>query len=409
MRRNWGSDQVEVKSSRPVLTIPNSTYPRSASVTRIRTFLDSENPGTPCLVVDLRCVRERYLELAQAMPGAKLYYAVKANPAPEVLRLLVELGARFDVASPQEIELCLAAGASPRDLSYGNTVKKRAHIAAAHALGVRLFTTDSRADLVNIAEQAPGSSVFCRIVLADTGSLTPFGRKFGCAPEMAVDLLRLAAELPLEPAGVSFHVGSQQLNPAAWDTGIAAAAAITGMLATHGVKLPSVNVGGGFPGQYTQRSPPLADYAAAVDVALERHFHGVGLPPPEVVVEPGRFLVADAGVLRSEVVLISRKSDSDVHRWVYLDVGRYSGLAETENEYITYLLSTPGHAGETGPVILAGPTCDGDDVLYQRNIYHLPLGLRIGDHVDFLGAGAYTASYSSIGFNGFAPLPTYCV
>jgi ornithine decarboxylase len=124
--------------------------------------------------------------------------------------------------------------------------------------------------------------------------------------------------------------------------------------------------------------------------------------------------VSDAGLLRSEVVLVSRKSTMDPMRWVYLDVGRYNGLAETENEYITYLLSTPRHEesirdGETGPVYLAGPTCDGDDVLYQHNVYRLPMELQAGDHLDFLNTGAYTASYSSIAFNGFAPLPTRCV
>nr|WP_158886088.1 type III PLP-dependent enzyme [Amycolatopsis anabasis] len=380
-----------------------------AAIGRIRSFLDSRTPSTPCLVVDLRSIRERYLELTAAIPDAQLFYAVKANPACEILRLLVELGAKFDVASMREIELCLAEGAAPGDLSYGNTIKKSADIAAAYALGVRQFTTDSLADLTNIAERAPGSSVFCRIMLADTGSVTPFGRKFGCVPEMAADLLGRAAGLGLAPAGVSFHVGSQQLNPAAWEAGIAAAAGIAAKLAKRGIGLPLVNVGGGFPGRYTRLPPPVSAYAAALRAALARHFGDAGSPMPGVVLEPGRFLVADAGLLRSEVVLVSRKSDRDEHRWVYVDVGRYNGLAETENEYITYLLSTPGRAGDTGPVILAGPTCDGDDVLYQRSVYHLPVGLRAGDHIDFLGTGAYTASYSSIAFNGFAPLPTHCI
>ena len=114
-------------------------------------------------------------------------------------------------------------------------------------------------------------------------------------------------------------------------------------------------------------------------------------------------------MIRSEVVLVSRKADTDEHRWVYLDIGRYSGLAETENEYIAYRLRT-GHPGAPdGPVILAGPTCDGDDVIYQHTPYRLPLALRAGDHVDILDAGAYTASYSSVSFNGFPPLPTHFV
>ncbi|MBV9843601.1 MAG: type III PLP-dependent enzyme [Kutzneria sp.] len=382
---------------------------------RIRSFLDDTSPPTPCLVLDLRTVRERYLQLAWAFgptesrTGARLCYAVKANPAPEVVRLLVGLGARFDAASVPEIELCLSCGASPDDISYGNTIKKRADIARAHALGVHLFTSDSIDDVSAIAECAPGSSVFCRILLADTGSLTPFGAKFGCSASMAEDLLATAARLGLRPAGVAFHVGSQQPDPGVWDTGIATAADITARLAARGIMLPMLNVGGGLPGQYTQAVPPFASYAAAITASVCRHFDRVRLAAPRVMLEPGRCLVADAGLLRAEVVLVSRKSTVDDRRWVYLDVGRYGGLAETEQEYITYRLETPGRGGPTGPVYLAGPTCDGDDVLYQHTVYELPMDLRQGDPVDFLSAGAYTASYSSVAFNGFPPLVTHCI
>lgn len=382
-----------------------------AAVDRIRRFVAEQEPPSPCLVIDLATVRARYQQLASALPGARLFYAVKANPAAEVVRELVAAGACFDVASLPEIELCIREGAAPQDISYGNTIKKRSDIAAAYALGVRLFTTDSIPDIEHVAEYAPGSSVFCRIMLADTGSLTPFGRKFGCAPEMAVAVLVRAAELGLRPAGVSFHVGSQQLDPQVWDRAIDEAARVAEKLAAGGISLPMLNIGGGLPGQYTRDpdAPPLADYAAAIRESVRSHFAVAGLPEPALVVEPGRFLVADAGLLRAEVVLVSRKSDDDERRWVYLDVGRYNGLAETENEYIAYQLATPGVSGECGPVVLAGPTCDGDDVLYQRTLYRLPLALRAGDHVELLSTGAYTASYSSIAFNGFAPLPTYCI
>jgi ornithine decarboxylase len=391
-------------------TPPPTTVELTGAIARIREYLDREQPATPCLVVDLATVRERYQELSSAFPGASLYYAVKANPAREVVALLVELGAHFDVASPPEIDLCLAEGARPERISYGNTIKKRADIGYAYERGVRLFTTDSEADLAAIAEMAPGSAVFCRIVLADTGSLTPFGHKFGCAPDMATELLARAPRLGLTPAGVSFHVGSQQLDPRAWDAAVEQAGEITAKLAAEGVELSMLNIGGGLPGRYTRPAPPLADFAEAITASVGRNFAA----PPRLVLEPGRFLVSDAGLLRCEVVLVARKSTVDDKRWVYLDVGRYNGLAETENEYITYLLATPDHeestrAGETGPVYLAGPTCDGDDVLYQHNVYRLPMDLRAGDHVDFLNTGAYTASYSSIAFNGFAPLPTRCI
>jgi ornithine decarboxylase len=358
-------------------------------------------------VIDLDVVRDRYSLIRETLPAARICYAVKANPAPQVIRLLAGLGAGFDVASTAEITLCLANGAAPESLSYGNTIKKAADIAFAHERGVSLFTTDSAGDLANIARYAPGAGVFCRVMVAPPGAATPFGRKFGCDERMAGDLLLRAAELGLRCRGVSFHVGSQQTDPNAWRTGIEQAANIGRRLAAAGVELDMINLGGGFPATYTEPVPPLAEYAAAIDRHLADSFGAGATPRP--LIEPGRAVVADAGVLRSEVVLVARKSAGDPHRWVYLDVGRYGGLAETEGEAITYRLATGHDNGDDGPVVLAGPTCDGDDVIYQRTPYRLPMALTAGDHVDILCAGAYTASYSSIAFNGFGPLPTYCV
>lgn len=387
-------------------TTEPTTAPTATAPAGVLEFLDQTTAPTPFLVVDLDVVRDRYLRIRDTMPSARICYAVKANPAPEVVRLLAGLGASFDVASTAEISLCLDNGAPAESLSYGNTIKKAGDIAFAHRHGVSLFTTDSVEDVENIARHAPGAGVFCRVLVAPDGAATPFGRKFGCDEGMAGDVLSLAARLGLRCRGVSFHVGSQQTDPNAWRTGIEQAANIAGRLAADGIRLDMINLGGGFPVEYRENVPSIADCAAAVSRQLAEHFDG---RPPRPLIEPGRAIVADAGVIRSEVVLVARKSAADDHRWVYLDVGRYSGLAETEGEAITYRLATRHDGGPDGPVVLAGPTCDGDDVIYQRTPYRLPLALAAGDHVDILCAGAYTASYSSISFNGFAPLPTYCV
>ncbi|MEV0680580.1 type III PLP-dependent enzyme [Actinosynnema sp. NPDC050436] len=373
---------------------------------RIRRFLDGERPATPCLVIDLPTVRDRFTALRDALPGVGIFYAVKANPTPEVVGLLAAEGSSFDVASPREIDLCLAQGARPAAISYSNPIKKARDIAYAHGRGVRLFVSDSEQDVRAVAEHAPGASVMLRILVDANTSTYPFGKKFGCAPEMATDLLRLARDLGLVPLGVAFHAGSQQLDPTGWDAAIADAAEVTAKLRAEGVELSTVNLGGGLPAGYLDPLPPLADYAAAITASVARHF---GAFAPAVMVEPGRALVAESGVLRSEVVLVSRKSYADERRWVFLDVGRYGGLAETEGEAIAYPLRTSRDGGPTGPVVIAGPTCDADDVLYQNTCYELPLDLRAGDHVDLLCAGAYTASYSSVAFNGFEPLATYCV
>ncbi|HKN52294.1 MAG TPA: ornithine decarboxylase, partial [Amycolatopsis sp.] len=173
-----------------------------------------------------------------------------------------------------------------------------------------------------------------------------------------------------------------------------------------GVVMERLNIGGGFAAEYRSPAPSITDYAKRIAVALREHFPR---RTPELVLEPGRALVAEAGVLRTEVVLVARRSATDDRRWVYLDAGRYNGLAETENEAIAYRLELLNRGGPQGPVILAGPTCDGDDVLYQRTAYELPLSLKPGDRLDVLTAGAYTASYSSVAFNGIEPLRTYCI
>ncbi len=343
--------------------------------------------------MDLDTVRANYLALRDALPEASVLYAVKANPAPEIVRLLAELGSGFDVASRGEIDLCLAQGVEAARLSYGNTIKKAADIAYAYRLGVRRFSFDSADDLENLGRLAPGSVVACRFLADAPASGTPFGAKFGCTPTEAVSLLSRAFALGLRPA-VCFHVGSQQLDPSAWRSGAHQAAEVMESLAGKGIEVESINLGGGFPVDYVSPAPSLAECVAAV-----RDVH------PRLFVEPGRALVGTAGMIRASVVSVARRAD----RWVYLDIGRYNGLAETENEYIAYRLTCSRPSTPDGPVIIAGPTCDGDDVLYQRTPYRLPLSLRAGDLIDIHHAGAYTASYSSVAFNGIAPLATYFV
>ena len=373
---------------------------------RIARFLADNSPETPCLVVDLDVIAEAYASLCRHLPLALIYYAVKANPAPAIVAMLERKGANFDVASRGEIGLCLGNGVAPDRLSFGNTIKKEKDIAWANQAGVRLFAFDSANELEKLARAAPGAKVFCRILVTCDGAEWPLSRKFGCAPAMAVELLRQARNAGLDPYGISFHVGSQQTDLGQWDDAVGTAARMFSALAEADVKLRMVNIGGGFPAHYSGEVPGVERYARAVMAAVTRHF---GNDLPEIVMEPGRSLVGDAGVIQSEVVLIAEKGGDDDRRWVYLDVGKFNGLAETIDESIKYRILTPGRGGSSGPVVLAGPTCDSADILYERTDYRLPLGLRVGDKVEILSTGAYTASYASVGFNGFPPIRTYCI
>ncbi|MPY93376.1 MAG: type III PLP-dependent enzyme [Acidimicrobiia bacterium] len=375
---------------------------------KIRAYLSEEQPDTPLLVVDLDVVAARYDRLQAVLPDQEVFYAVKANPAPEVVRLLQARGASFDVASAGEVDLCLACGADPATLSYGNTIKKRADIAYAHERGVQLFAFDSEQELEKLAEAAPGAQVFCRILTSNEGADWPLSRKFGCDLDMAVDLIVAAAKMQLEPVGVSFHVGSQQRNPAQWDPPLAQVAWLFDELAEKDIELSLINLGGGFPAIYRHTVPHIGAYGDAILKSLGRHFHHRSRQP-RIIAEPGRYLVADAGVIATEVVLVARKAYTDDTRWVFLDVGRFGGLAETEDEAITYPFTTPHDGGPTGPVVIAGPTCDSIDIMYEHTQYHLPLALTEGDVVHIHAAGAYTSSYASVGFNGFPPLRVVCI
>ncbi len=374
---------------------------------RIRRFLADKQPETPCLVVDLDVVEFNYRRMRELLPQAKIFYAMKANPANEVLGRLGKLGSNFDTASRGEIELCFGQGVGAERISFGNTIKKEKDIAWAHQNGVRLFAFDSEAELHKLARSAPGARVFCRVLVDCGGAEWPLSKKFGCAPDMARDLLKRANEMGLEAYGVSFHVGSQQTDLDQWDRALAQVSQMFYALAETGVDLKMVNLGGGFPARYRKDVAPVEAYCEAVQRALVRHF---GNRMPEVIIEPGRSMVGDAGVLQSEVVLISRKSANDRKRWVYLDVGKFGGLAETMDESIKYRITTPYPAGgRSGPVVLAGPTCDSADILYEKTEYKMPLALKVGDKVEILSTGAYTTTYASVAFNGFQPLKTYCI
>jgi ornithine decarboxylase len=373
---------------------------------KIARYLATAAPATPCLVVDLDMVAASYRELARYLPQARVFYAVKANPAPEIVHCLAELGSCFDVASLPEVELCRAQGVSADRISYGNTIKKESDIAAAFERGVKLFAFDSEAELEKLGRAAPGARVFCRILVDGSGAEWPLSRKFGCTPDMGAALLKRARELGLDPYGVSFHVGSQQTDLGQWDGAVARAAAVFRALGEDGVELRMVNIGGGFPAHYKAEVASLERYAAAVTAAVSQHF---GNRIPEIIVEPGRSLVGDAGVIQAEVVLIARKSFDEDRRWVYLDIGKFGGLAETADESIKYRIKTPADGGLVGSVVIAGPTCDSADILYEKSEYRLPLELKVGDKVEILSTGAYTSSYASVGFNGFAPLKTYCI
>ncbi len=374
---------------------------RNISLTAVRVETPREAIDTPYLMMDLAIVADRLTQLRSALPNTVILYAVKANPAVEIVGMLARSGVQFDVASRGEIDLCLGLGVPAESLSYGNTVKKERDIAYAVAVGVGRFTVDSPAEMDKVIRCLPSGCVFIRLATDGLGADWPLSQKFGCRPAQAWELMLRAASAGLE-VGLSFHVGSQQRDPGAWVKPLAEVGSLMRRFAARGHQVSAVNLGGGLPSRYVEPVPRSHVYGAAIADAVAHHlgpdFDG------QLLIEPGRHLVGDAGTIRSEVVLVTERATDSGRRWVYLDIGRFNGLAETLGESIRYRISTERDGGPVGPVVLAGPSCDSADVLYEKCEYQLPLALQAGDRVELHSCGAYTASYSSLGFNGFAPL-----
>lgn len=372
-------------------------------------FLDfSKDLPTPNIVVNLNTIKRNFLTLKDSFPYAKIFYAIKANPGEPVLQMLAEMGSNFDIASRYELDMISKFVNDPSRFSYGNTIKKSSDIKYFYEKGVRIFATDSKDDLKNIAKNAPSSKVYVRILVENSDTADwPLSRKFGCHPDMAYNLLVQAKEQGLIPYGVSFHVGSQQRDIGAWNDAIAKVKYLFNSLEEEeNIKLQMIDMGGGFPATYIDPTNELSVYASEITRFLTEDF---GDSLPEIILEPGRSLVGDSGILTSEVILASRKNNTALTRWVYIDAGKFNGLIETIDECIKYPIITTKDGDKEGEAIIAGPTCDSMDVMYETTKYKLPVTLKQGDRMYWLSTGAYTTTYASVAFNGFPPIQTYYI
>jgi len=373
---------------------------------KLEQYIRANEFGVPTLVLDIDQVEANYAELKAGMPTAHIHYAVKANPHPAILNRLVKLGCKFDAASTQEIEMCLDAGAVPADISYGNTIKRVQDIAWAWKQGIKLYSADSEEELHKLSKHAPGCQVFIRLLVSSAEAEWPLSRKFGCSTSYAIPLLNHAKSLGLEAVGLSFHVGSQTKHPYMWYDCLDTVAAIWHDAREEGHKLWLLNIGGGFPAYYGVDITDSRTYGTILMDEVEQRFEGVTY----IMAEPGRGMTGSAGAIAAECVLVSRKTPGDPVRWVYLNVGRFSGLAEAEGESIKYQFTVLDKESETSsPCIVAGPTCDSADVLYERNKVDFPASLTSGDRVIIWTCGAYTSTYSTIAFNGFPPLQVVAI
>jgi ornithine decarboxylase len=329
-----------------------------------------------------------------AFPGVRPFYATKCNTHPGVLRTLHDAGSGFEVASFQEIETLTGAGVRAEDLIFSNPVRAREQTARAAAAGVHRFSVDSVEELHRVAEEAPGSRVYARLISGGQDSVVPSEGKFGVDATGAVRLLLEARELGLMPYGITFHMGSQMLDPAALQQPLRDVAGIMDRLLRAGVRLEMVDIGGGFPAAYDEPVPPLAAFGRVAAAGL------ADLPyPVEVFAEPGRCLVAEAGTFRCRVIGVAERPSG---WWAHTNLGVFHGLMEVleSGGHLHYPIHDTRGTRLRRCYHLTGPTCDSQDT-FARDVL-LSADLREGDELLIGSAGAYTSVYASR-FNGFPP------
>ncbi|PIU57289.1 MAG: type III PLP-dependent enzyme [Chloroflexi bacterium CG07_land_8_20_14_0_80_51_10] len=351
---------------------------------------------TPFLAIDKKVIQHKFEQFQNAMTHARIFYAVKTNSHRRIVETLQALGSGFEVASAEELDLLLRCGVPPQRIISSNPIKIASFIEAAYGAGVQYFAFDSHDEIEKLAKLAPGSSVYLRLSVSNEDSQWPLSRKFGVETEQTVELLTHAARRSLVPWGITFHVGSQCIDGASWVNAIEKSKLAWDMARREGIELRMLNIGGGFPIEYTDSVPSIDRIAKAINEALKGAFP----EDIEIFVEPGRAFVGEAGILVSTVIAKAKRNGEN---WLYLDIGVFNGLMESIGG-IQYAM-TADRDGPAHKWVVAGPSCDSFDVI--SNEVELP-DLEIGEKVYISSAGAYTTVYASR-FNGF-PIPkTYFV
>lgn len=356
---------------------------------------------TPNLVLDFEIIETTYNRFLESFPAGLVYYAVKANANPQIMQLVVDMGGGLEIASAAELDLALNAGAPGEKIICSNPIKNPVFLQRMYRSDVYAMVVDSTHEIEKVARHAPGSRVYVRLAVDNHGSVLPLAGKFGVDGETALELFDYARELGLEPIGLSFHAGSQCLNVANWVNAIRACGEVWRAAEERGHHFYFLDIGGGFPaGHYhTPSIPTIEAIGAAVVQAVENYIPAVD--DLMLILEPGRGLVGESGVLVTSVVGKAKRSDDE---WLYLDAGVFNGLMETYEGFPPTVRVLNGEDRPMKRYTLAGPSCDSCDVI-ARGV-ELP-EVYLDDRLVFLDAGAYTNEYAAA-FNGF-PIPAVTV
>ncbi len=370
---------------------------------KIASYLGSLDYRTPFFVFDLRRVAHNYQHLQKLLPQFDIHYAVKCNPKPGILVTLHEQGASFEVASYNELRELISLDIRPEEVMFSNPVKSVEDIRSAYSAGLDRFAVDSKDEIAKLSTYAPGARVYVRLAVHDKDATFPLSSKFGVSASEAVNLMKQARDLGLQPYGLAFHVGSQSTHPRAWGSALEEVGRVMRDLERGGIKIQLVNIGGGFPAHYSEPIPTLPAISRVIQESINEYI------PYDVdyCAEPGRALVADAGSVKATVIGRANRGGNE---WLFIDIGAFHGLMEAleTNNQLKYpiLTSVSGEKEQLRPFNLTGPTCDQQDTISYGVM--LPESIRPGDNIYLLNTGAYTISYAS-SFNGFTPPQTYFI
>ena len=346
--------------------------------------------GSPLLVLSLDQVKKNYDALRKYLPRAKVHYAIKANPHPEILRLMAKLGSNFDVASDGEIKALYEMGVDGERLIYANPVKTRVGLLACSDCGVHRMTFDSATEITKIQSLCPGATVLLRLRIDNSSAHVDLNKKFGAAREDAIKLMLRAKQAGLDMAGVAFHVGSQTTMADPYLAALDITRELFDEAQRNGISLRILDIGGGMPIPEGHVEFNLPEMLRQISARLDEDF-----PQTEIWCEPGRYICGTAVNLITSVIGVNERGGMP---WYFLDEGLYGTFSGVLFDQWDFKLITFRPGRKKIAATFAGPSCDSLDIMFRGR---MTVPLQMGDLLLVPACGAYTSA-SATTFNGFS-------
>lgn len=345
--------------------------------------------GSPLLVLSLEQIKKNYELLKKHLPRVRVHYAIKANPHPEILRVMKDMGSCFDVASDGEIRTLHDMGVAGERLIYANPVKTGAGLKACNDCGVHKMTFDSASEIAKIQAACPGTTVLLRLRIDNSSAHVDLNKKFGAARENALDLMLEAQKAGLDMAGIAFHVGSQTVSADPYLYALDIARELFEEAKAAGLELRILDIGGGFPIPEPRVKFNLVAMLQQINARLDEDFSDT-----EIWSEPGRYICGTAVNLITSVIGVTERSGQP---WYFLDEGLYGTFSGVIFDQWDFKLISFKEGEERVAATFAGPSCDSLDIMFRGR---MTVPLEVGDLLLVPSCGAYTSA-SATTFNGF--------